>query len=99
MMKQTLPQYASMIYLNKKKKKNLTDNSRGLRVVMALLGRFNTQTFPGVLAIKKRVDRDKLLDQRAIDFLKALAEHVEEVKPLFDGNPEYQDRYTKAQYL
>ena len=77
----------------------MTDNSKDLGVVMALLERFNTQTLPRALAIKERVDRGELLDQRDIDFLKTLAEHAEEIRPLVDRNTEYQDVYAQAIHL
>lgn len=77
----------------------MTDNSKDLGVVMALLERFNTQTLPRALVIKERVDRGELLDQRDIDFLKTLAEHAEEVRPLVGRNPEYQEVYAQAVHL
>ena len=77
----------------------MTDNSKDLGTAVTLLERFTKQTLPKVLEIKKRVDRSELLDERDIYFLHKLHERFNEVKPLVDRNPEYQELYAQAVHL
>ncbi len=78
----------------------MTDNSKDLGTMMALLDRLTKQTLPKVLEIKKRVGRGELLDERDIYFLhELLSERVKEVRPLVDRNPEYQEVYAKVVHL
>lgn len=77
----------------------MTDNEKDLGVGIALLERFTTQTLPRTFEIKERVDRGELLSQRDIDFLQTLAERAEEIRPLVERHPEYQEVYARAVHL
>lgn len=77
----------------------MTDHSKDLGVGIVLLERLTTQTLPRAFAIKERVDRGEILTDRDIDFLQALSERAEEIKPLVDRNPEYQEVYAQAVHL
>ena len=66
---------------------------------MALLERFTKQTLPRILEIKKSIGRGELLNDRDINFLKLLPERFNEVKPLVDRNPEYQELLAQAVHL
>lgn len=77
----------------------MTDNSKDLGVGMALLERLNTQTLPRAFAIKEKVDRGERLIEWDIDFLQKLHERAEEIKPLVDRHPEYQEVYAQAVHL
>lgn len=77
----------------------MTGNVNDLGVGMAILERFTTQTLPRAFEIKERVDRGELLSQRDIDFLHTLAERAEEIKPLVERNPEFQQVYAQAVHL
>jgi len=66
---------------------------------MALLERFTKQTLPKLLEIKKNIDHGKLLSDRDISFIKLLPERFNEVKPLVDRNPEYQELLAQAVHL
>jgi len=78
----------------------MTDNSKDLGAAITLLERFTKQTLPKVLEIKKRVDSGELLDEWDIYFLhKLLPGRFNEVRPLVDRNPEYQELYTQAVHL
>lgn len=77
----------------------MTDNSKDLGVVTTILERFAKQTLPKVYEIKKRVDSGDRLDQWDIDYLRQLAERTEEIKPLVDRNPQYQEMYVQAVHL
>ena len=77
----------------------MTGNSKDLGTMTTILERFTKQTLPKVLEIKKRADRSEKLSNRDIDFLKLLPERFNEVKPLVDRNPEYQELYAQAVHL
>jgi hypothetical protein len=77
----------------------MTENSKDLGTMTALLERFTKQTLPRVLEIKKRIDHGELLNDRDISFLKLLPERFNEVKPLVDRNPEYQELLAQAVHL
>lgn len=77
----------------------MTDNSKDLGVGMALLERLNTQTLPRAFAIKEKVDRGERLVEWDIDFLQKLFERAEEIRPLVDRHPEYQEVYAQAVHL
>lgn len=78
---------------------NMTDNLKDLGVGLTLLERFTTQTLPKALEIKNRVDHGELLDRWDIDFLHKLSERAEEIRPLVDRHPEYQELYAQAVHL
>lgn len=77
----------------------MTDNSKDLGTIVTILERFSNQTLPKVLEIKKKVDRSELLNDWDINFLKLLPERFNEIKPLVDRNPEYQELYAQAMHL
>ncbi len=77
----------------------MTGNSKDLGTMTTILERFTKQTLPKVLEIKKRADRREVLSNRDIDFLKLLPDRFNEVKPLVDRNPEYQELYAQAVHL
>jgi len=77
----------------------MTDNSKDLGAAITLLERFTKQTLPKILEIKKKVDRGELLDEWDIYFLHKQSARFNEVKPLVDRNPEYQELYAQAVHL
>ena len=77
----------------------MTGNLNDLGVAMALLQRLTSQTLPRAFEIKERVDHGELLSQRDIDFLHTLSERAEEVRPLVNRLPEYQEVYAQMVHL
>ena len=77
----------------------MTDDSKDLGVAMALLERLREDTLPKAFSIKERLDRGERLDHWDIDFLEDLFKRAEQVKPLVDRHPEYQDVYSRAVHL
>ena len=77
----------------------MTGNSKDLGTMTTILERFTKQTLPKVLEIKKRADCNEVLSNRDIDFLKLLPKRFNEIKPLVDRNPEYQELYAQALHL
>ena len=74
----------------------MTANSKDLGTMVTILERFTKQTLPKILEIKERVDRKEQLKERDIELLKVLPERFNDVKPLVDRNPEYQELYAQA---
>ena len=60
-------------------------------VIMALLQRLEQQRLPALLAMKKKVDQGKRLEDHDIDFLKQMFADANKIKPMIDKHPEYQD--------
>lgn len=77
----------------------MTDDSKDMGVAITLLERFTKQTLPKAYEMKKRVDSGERLDQWDIDFLHQLAGRAEEIKPLVERNPQYQEMYAQAVHL
>jgi len=77
----------------------MTDDTKDLGVAISLLERFTKDTLPKALEIKKRLDGGGLLDHWDIEFLEELFKRAEEIKPLVDRHPEYQDVYASAVHL
>lgn len=75
------------------------DASKDLGVAMVLLERFTQDTLPKALEIKARLDGGGQLDHWDIEFLGKLFERAEEVRPLVDRHPEYQEVYAQAVHL
>ncbi|WP_045226583.1 hypothetical protein [Methyloterricola oryzae] len=77
----------------------MTDENKELGVAITLLERLASETVPKALEIKERVDRGEKLDHWDIEFLEKLFKRAEEVRPMVDRHPEYQDIFAKAVHL
>jgi len=77
----------------------MTESAKDLGVATALLTRFTTQRLPRALALKKKVERGERLDEGDIAFLHEVFETAEQIKPLVDSHPEYQEIYAQAVHL
>ncbi|MFZ4704234.1 MAG: hypothetical protein ACOYMG_29670 [Candidatus Methylumidiphilus sp.] len=77
----------------------MTDDTKDLGVAIALMERFTEDTLPKALEIKKRLDEGGLLDHWDIEFLEELFKRAEEIRPLIDRHPEYQEIYAGAVHL
>jgi hypothetical protein len=77
----------------------MTDESKDLGIAMTLLDRLTQDTLPKAFAIKERLDRGERLDHWDIDFLDDLFKRAEQVKPLVDRHPEYQEVYARVVHL
>lgn len=77
----------------------MTELSKDTGVAMALLERMRTQRLPRAFAIKEKVDRGEKLDGGDLAFLHEVFETAEQIKPMVDRHPEYQDIYAGALQL
>lgn len=77
----------------------MNELSKDLGVATALLDRMRTQRIPRALLLKEKVERGERLDNRDLAFLHEVFETAEQIKPLVDRHPEYQDVYAQATQL
>lgn len=77
----------------------MTDETKDLGVAIVVLNKFTEETLPKALEVKERLDRGERLDHWDIEFLKKLYERAEEIKPMIDRHPEYQQVYAQAVHL
>lgn len=75
---------------------HMTESSKDLGVAMALLERFTHQRLPRAQALKEKIDQGGRLDEFDITFLHEVFETAEEIKPLVDHHPEYQEVYARG---
>ena len=77
----------------------MTEDNKDLGIAITLLDKFNEDTLPKALEIKQRLDRGEKLDHWDIEFLEQWFKRAEEIKPLVDRHPEYQEIYASAVHL
>jgi hypothetical protein len=68
-------------------------------VIAALILRFETYRLPRALRIKERVDAGETLSDSDIEHLEKLLKSTQQILPLIDRNPKYQELTTKAIHL
>jgi hypothetical protein len=78
---------------------NMTEDAKDLGIAITVLARLTEDTLPKAFEIKERLDRGECLDHWDIDFLDDLFKRAEQVKPLVDRHPEYQEVYARAVHL
>jgi hypothetical protein len=69
----------------------MVDQQQDIGVLTALAERLVNERLPHALAMKEKVDRGELLDDRDIDFLEAVFADGRKLGPLITRHPEYQD--------
>lgn len=74
----------------------MTEVPKDTGIAMALLERMRTQRLPRAFALKEKVDRGERLDDGDLAFLHEVFETAEQLKPMVDRHPEYQNIYTSA---
>lgn len=74
----------------------MSETNKDLGIATALLERMRTQRIPRALELKAKVDRGEKLEDRDLAFLHEVFESAEQIMPLVDRHPEFQDLYTQA---
>jgi len=69
----------------------MTDTSKDAALIQVLVDRLEKLRLPVALELKEKVDRGELLNDREIGYLEEVLGDVEQVKPLLDRHPEWQD--------
>jgi hypothetical protein len=77
----------------------MTESERDAGVIQVLLERFEKHRLPRALALKDKVDKGDLLDERDTRYLEGVLEDAQEVKSLVHKHPEYRDLYMRAVQL
>ena len=77
----------------------MTDPTKDLGVITALLKKFSDETLPRALGLKKRVDAGERLEDWDIEFMHLLGEGTVRMQPLIERCPDYQDVYARMVQL
>ena len=69
----------------------MTDTEKDAALIQVLVDRLEKIRLPVALELKEKVDRGERLNDREIEYLEEVLGDVEQVKPLLDRHPEWQD--------
>lgn len=69
----------------------MVDETEDSGVVVAIVERMESQRLPRALDLKAKVDEGRLLDDLDIDFLERVFADCNELKPMLERHPEYQE--------
>jgi hypothetical protein len=64
--------------------------------IAVLMERFEKQRLPRAQSLKEKVDRGELLDEYDLAFLDEVFADSNNIKPLVDRHPEYQELVSRA---
>ena len=77
----------------------MSDQSQDAGVIQVLVERFESQRLPRALRMKERVDQGETLTDLDIQFLEEIFHDAQQIKPLLDRHPEWQDISARALHL
>jgi len=77
----------------------MTEPDKDLGVATVVLERFTSERLPKALALKEKVDRGELLDDRDLKFLHEVFKTARQIEYMVDTHPEYQEIYAQAMHL
>jgi hypothetical protein len=69
----------------------MSESSKELGTIQALLERLTTQRLPYALELRDKVDRGERLSEYDTDFLKSVLEEANSIPQLATKHPEYED--------
>ena len=69
----------------------MSASSSDIGVLTALAQRLVDQRLPRALALKEKVDRGEVLDDRDLEFLERVLEDTNKIAPVVERNPKYKD--------
>ena len=68
----------------------MTESSKDIGVILALVERFTKQRLPRANALKERVEKGECLSKHDIAFLDEILRDANRIMPLIDKHPEWQ---------
>lgn len=69
----------------------MTETSNDAALIQVLVDRLEKIRLPIALELKDKVDQGELLTDREIEYLEKVLGDVEQIKPLIDRHPEWQE--------
>jgi hypothetical protein len=79
--------------------KIMDESTEDTGIILALLERFETQTLPRALALKRKVDQGGVLDEFDIRFLETVFRENTSIRTLISRHPEYEPLAAKVIHL
>ncbi len=77
----------------------MTDTTHDAGLIQVLAERMETQRLPRALDLKEKVDLGETLNEFDIQFLEEVFNDAQEIRPLIDRHPEWQDLAAKLIHL
>ena len=77
----------------------MTDTSNDAALIQVLVDRLEKIRLPVALELKDKVDQGGVLTDREIQYLEQVLGDVEQVKPLIDRHPEWQELVSRVASL
>jgi len=77
----------------------MTDSSNDAGTIQVLVERLEKQRLPRALALKEKVDKGELLNDFDIEFLETVLADSNNVKPLLEKHPEWQQLAAQMLHL
>ena len=69
----------------------MSESSNDAALIQVLVDRLEKIRLPIALELKEKVDRGEVLNDREIEYLEEVLGDVNQVKPLLDRHPEWQE--------
>ena len=69
----------------------MTESSNDAALIQVLVDRLEKHRLPVALELKEKVDRGEVLNDREIEYLEEVLGDVDQLKPLLDRHPEWQE--------
>lgn len=69
----------------------MTESSNDAALIQVLVDRLEKHRLPVALELKEKVDLGEVLNDREIEYLEQVLGDVNQVKPLLDRHPEWQE--------
>ena len=69
----------------------MNESSNDAALIQVLVDRLEKHRLPVALELKEKVDQGDVLNDREIEFLEQVLGDVDQVKPLLDRHPEWQE--------
>lgn len=77
----------------------MSEASQDAGLVMVILERLEKQRLPRALQLKEKVDRGERLEDFELRLLEEMLGDANQVRPLVERNPEYQDLAARVLHL